>query len=332
MGAFADWQPIYAEHGLATFPVREKRPAVSHYLKMGLRASAQLPRRFANDDAFGIACRPNKIVVLDVDAPDEKLLADAICEFGETPFIVRSGSGNFQAWYRHNGEKRRVRPDPSRPIDILGDGFVVAAPSKSAKGDYSIIRGSLDDLRRLPTMRQSSAAQAVQSDPASLKVREGERNQTLWRKCMVVAKECGEVGELMGKAVEMNRAMFYEPLPDEEVLRIVASAWAKETSGDNWFGRGGRVVLDAAEVDGLLNSDPDAFLLLTVLRRHHWRREFVIANAMAETMPCGGWRRQRFTTARRRLIELGTIEEVRAASPQLGPAVYKFKVGNNGHQ
>ena len=34
---FADAQPIYAEHGIATFPVTElKAPAVRGYLKMGL--------------------------------------------------------------------------------------------------------------------------------------------------------------------------------------------------------------------------------------------------------------------------------------------------------
>lgn len=40
---FATWQPIYAEHGIPTFPVRfvdgDKKPAVASYLKMGLPAS-----------------------------------------------------------------------------------------------------------------------------------------------------------------------------------------------------------------------------------------------------------------------------------------------------
>ena len=39
-----------------------------------------------------------------------------------------------------------VRPDPGKPIHILGDGFVVCPPSLSAKGRYEIIRGSLDYL------------------------------------------------------------------------------------------------------------------------------------------------------------------------------------------
>lgn len=320
-GLFAEWQPRYAERGIPLFPVRDKRPAVKHYLRAGLRASEQFARKFADVPAFGFACRRNRITVLDVDSPDERLLADALDEFGPTPIIVRSGSGNFQAWYRHNGERRRVRPD-HRPIDILGDGFVVAPPSIGSKGSYGIIQGSLDDLASLPTMRRVAA-----NDPPLEKVETGKRNQTLWRECMKRARDCGSISELMEVAMQSNLATFYEPLPDQELLRIVASAWAKELAGDNWFGRGCRVVLDAAEIDGLLNTDPDAFMLLTVLRRHHWGRQFVIANAMASIMPRGGWTRQRFAAARRRLIEAGAIEEIRPASRHNGPAVYQFKGG-----
>ena len=320
-GVFAEWQPRYAEHGIATFPVRDKRPAVKGYLRAGIRASQQFASKFPSEAAFGLACRKNLITVLDVDSSDERLLADALDEFGPTPFIVRSGSGNFQAWYRHNGERRRVRPD-RRPIDILGDGFTVAPPSIGSKGSYGNISGSLDDLASLPTMR------APANDPSPLEqIETGRRNQTLWRECMARARDCGSLSELMEVAVQQNRAIFFEPLPDQEVLRIVASAWSKELAGENWFGRGSRVVLDAAEIDGLLNSDPDAFLLLTMLRRHHWRRQFVIANALAATMPRGGWPRQRFAAARRRLIEAGAIEEIRPASRHSGPAVYQFKGG-----
>lgn len=325
-GVFAEWQPRYAERGIATFPVREKRPAVSGYLKMGVSASQQLAIKFSNDNSFGLACRRNRISVLDIDAPDERLLADALSEFGPSPFIVRSGSGNWQAWYRHNGETRRIRPDPSRPIDILGDGFVVAPPSEVVRGRYSIVEGSLDDLDRLPPMRRP---RVPQHDPASTsqRIESGKRNQGLWRACMKAARECPDVSELMRRAIEMNGAMFYEPLPDEEVLRIVASAWSYELSGSNKLGRAGRVEFDAEEVDDLVSSDPDAFLLLTVLRRHHARGErFLIANAMHERM---GWRRQRLTAVRSRLEQRGLVREVSPYTPK-SPAVYEFRVSKNG--
>lgn len=327
-GVFSSWQPLYAELGIATFPVREKQPAVRGYLKLGLRASGQLAVKFPNHDAFGLACRRNNITVLDIDAPDERLLADALSDFGPTPFIVRSGSGNYQAWYRHNGEKRHVRPDATRPIDILGDGYVVAPPSAAAKGPYSIIQGSLDDLSRLPVMRRSEPATGSCPDavPAE-KIDTGRRNQGLWRACMTHARRCHDIAELMKAAVEMNQTMFYEPLPDDEVLRIVASAWAKESCGQNWFGRCGVVAFDAHEIDNLLTADSDGFLLLTVLRRYHRPGEqFAIANGMHTLM---GWRRQRFTDTRARLERRGLIREVRPYTPR-SAAVYELRVSRNG--
>ncbi len=328
MSTFSEWQPRYASLGIPTFPVRNKRPAVRGYLKIGIGASQQFAMKFAAEDAFGLACRRNGITVLDVDAPDERLLADAMSEVGPTPFVVRSASGNFQAWYRNGGERRRVRPDPKRPIDILGDGFVVAPPSRSSKGSYEIISGGLDDLANLPTMRSPGAPSGISLAHDMQPLMEvGQRNDALWKHCMSKAHHCSNIDVLMEEAMSFNRTQFYEPLSDGEVLRVVASSWAKELSGANWFGRGGRVIFDTAEVDELLHQEPDAFMLLTILRRHHWGREFVVANAMAEGMPKGGWRRQRLAAARQRLMDLGVIEEVRPANRQIGPAVFRFKGG-----
>lgn len=329
-GIFAEFQPQYAEHRIATFPVRDKRPAVSGYLKMGLQASRRLVAKFATAEAIGFACgERSRITVVDVDSPDERLLADALQEFGTTPFIVRSGSGNHQAWYRHNGERRHIRPDKSRPIDILGGGFVVAPPSRTSRGSYGIIGGSMDDLAALPYIRGlASVATTLDTLQNGQRIECGRRNQFLWRECMKKARDCPNVEQLMGFAVKANQSSFYEPLADEEVLRIVASAWAKETSGDNLFGRGGRVVIPTDQIDKLLKSYPDAFILLTILRRHHWGRSFVCANAMAETMPGGGWSRLRFAAARLRLEEVGEIELVRPASRQSGAAIFRFKGGS----
>jgi hypothetical protein len=51
-----------------------------------------------------------------------------------------------------------------------------------------------------------------------------------------------------------------------------------------------------AELDNMLASprDQDAWLLLTLLRRHHWGREFKLANATHESL---GWTLRRFKAA-----------------------------------
>lgn len=359
MGLFAEWQPAYGAHGIATFPVRDKRPAVKGYLKIGDRVSGQLALKFANDNAFGFACKSSRITVLDIDAPDERLLADALDQHGPTPLIIRSGSGNFQAWYRHAGERRKVRPDPAKPIDILGDGFVVAPPSQGSKGQYQIIAGTLDDLDRLPTMKglnsdpnkkqntlspfiqgglddletlkplryPSQHTNKKQNTPSPLpspppvgasEKSDGARNDTLWRECMKLARGSRNIEELMVRAMEHNQS-FYEPLPADEVLKIVASAWGYECEGKNWFGHGARIVFDADEFDDL-GQDP--FFLLATLRRHNWGRDFVLANSMAASL---GWGLPRFQAARKLLIGRGKIECIHPGGRGPNdPPVYRF--------
>src|SRR5262249_22503275 len=152
-GVFAEWQPVYAEHNSPTFPCRpDKRPAVTNYGRFGLPASKQIATS-SEANAFGFMCgKRSGVTVLDVDTTDERVLADAVDRHGRTRIIARSGSGHFQAWYRHAGERRLIRPRRDVPIDILGGGFVIAPPSRVASGSYQFIQGSLDDLESLPTL------------------------------------------------------------------------------------------------------------------------------------------------------------------------------------
>ena len=154
--AFSQYQPIYAEHGIATIPCDlQKRPLVRQPQKFGVDASAKIAIRFPDAQAFGYyAGARNGISVLDVDTANENILAAAIDRHGSSPIIVRTGSGKFHALYRHNGERRSIRPWTDLPIDVLGSGLCIAPPSTVVKGQYQIIEGSLDDLDRLPIMRK----------------------------------------------------------------------------------------------------------------------------------------------------------------------------------
>jgi hypothetical protein len=89
MGVFSDWQPIYEAHDVPTFPVRvangDKKPAISGYLKVGLGTSRKLVSKFSGEDSFGFALKRARITILDVDTPDERVLADALDRHGPTP-------------------------------------------------------------------------------------------------------------------------------------------------------------------------------------------------------------------------------------------------------
>src|SRR5262249_25727048 len=93
-GLFAEWQPRYAERGIPTFPVREKRPAIRGYLKLGSATSARLAKKFPDADAIGFTLgKRSKITVLDVDTPDETVLADALNQYGQIRDLLDRGFG-----------------------------------------------------------------------------------------------------------------------------------------------------------------------------------------------------------------------------------------------
>jgi hypothetical protein len=180
--SFSSAQPIYAERGIVTFPVRfdpvtlRKRPAVRGFLKIGPDRSRELVTKFPNTDGIGFATNQhNGVTVLDIDTTDERVLADALSRHGSTPLVARTGSGKFHGYYRHNGERRRIRPWRGLAIDLLGTGGFVVAPPSEVNGAYSFIQGSLDDVDRLPVLRNLD-----QEKP----VKEGARNSALWRHCM----------------------------------------------------------------------------------------------------------------------------------------------------
>jgi hypothetical protein len=60
-----------------------------------------------------------------------------------TPLTIQTASGKFHNYYRYNGEGRMIRPWHDLPVDILGGGQVVAAPTELANSEYKIIRGTL---------------------------------------------------------------------------------------------------------------------------------------------------------------------------------------------
>jgi len=222
IGVFSKWQPRYAERGIATFPVTaEKTPATKGYLQTGIRGSAQLAEKFQHADAFGFACgRQSKVTLVDVDTADEKVLADALSVYGDTPIISRTASGGCHAWYRHNGEQRRIKRPGDLPIDILGGGYAVAPPSQIAKGAYEFLQGGLDDLDRLKPMAALPSQPISVPLPAKwLGMREGDgRNTALWECCMRTGGGAS-LDRMMEIARNANQT-FMEPLMDAEVVKV----------------------------------------------------------------------------------------------------------------
>ena len=335
-GVFAASQPVYAAHGIATFPLNDqKKPAVSNYQKMGLPASSRLADRFRNANGFGFMTDArSRITVLDVDTTDERVLADAMIRHGSTPVVARTASGKFHAYYRHNGEHRKIRPFNDLPIDLLGNrGYVVAIPSRLGKGAYSFLQGSLDDLDRIPVMRGldpdmcSSASQIPAAMPkgkpeVELPVLEGIRSVTLWRWCMqqLSLKE-HDIDAIVAAAIIRN-STFTPPLPESDVVRDATSAWEKTAKGLNRFGKHGSHLPSTAVND--MVRDPYLLALISWLQAENAPSStFWVADGLADKL---GWPRRQLANARRKAVETGWIVPLNAPSPGC-PVSYRWGAG-----
>jgi hypothetical protein len=330
-GIFAQYQPQYAERGIATFPVSSaKRPLIRGWPKVGLKGSAELAGKFTDADAFGyVTGRRSNVTVLDIDSTDSKVAEDAIRRHGQPGIVTRTASGKLHLLYRYNGERRRIRPFPELPIDVLGDnGQALAAPSKIERGQYRIVHGHLDDLDHLTPMVGIEAPSIASEEPSAESIRVGRRNTELWRWCMKQAHTCDNRMALVSMAQAFNETHCSPQLDEEEILTIASSAWRYTERGDNRFGQHG-AYFDAGEVACMIMcQDQDAFVLLAFLRAKQgpWST-FMVANGLTETFV--GWSRKRLAAARHRLIELGYLTPLRQAG-RGHPALYRWADCNSG--
>ena len=310
---FAQHAGTYAAAGLPAFPVdtRSKRPAIRGWQKATparARLWASVPKLGAADGLGVVMGKPSGLVEVDVDAPGEAWLAAAVERFGETPVTIRTASGKAKLWYRHNGEGRRIRPFAGLPVDVLGAGFTVAPPSwrEDLGAAYAFRTGGLDDLGRLPRINPAAL------DPGSPAeaVRQGERNDRLWRWAMTQAWHCDDVEALIDAAATWASAMP-DPLSAVEVERCARSAWRYETTGRNFLGLRKPQVTEGDRTMDALIDDPEAYSLFQLLDRWHGRRKhFAIAPAAMAEARNPPWHRTRIARARDVLIERGYLVEL----------------------
>jgi Bifunctional DNA primase/polymerase, N-terminal len=282
---------------------------------LALRGSRKLAEKFRDANAFGYAPGARTGIVL-VDIDDKKYGIERVEEeFGTTPVVIKTPGGHHLA-YRHRGESRRIRPYPDKPIDIIGGGYVVAPPSRVAKGEYEIVRGSLQDPKNLPPL-----AKFLDGIRWS-KMREGDGRYVAMRHaCQREVRYVDSYEDLADWATTHNQD-FASPLSDVEVQHAVDWAWTVQQEGRNWAGQSQRITVEAASLKLVMSGGPDAVFLLMDLKAHHWgHKRFVIATrAMVDRYGLGFTRLRR---ARDALAELGIIKLIDRATPTR-PATYAW--------
>jgi hypothetical protein len=297
MGAYAQAADTLAARGLAVIPCGGddgKRPLVKWETLTAATAAANSSawaKRY-RDANVAVLTGPSSLAVVDVDGNSS--LAEAMeRRCGPTPLVTRTPRGGTHLWYRAQGERTTTRLY-GLAVDVRAQGGVIVAPPsvRPDGGSYEIIRGSFDDLERLPTAHLGSL-------PIRGDVEEGRRNIALFMEVMAAAHRCESETELLVHAEVLNESRCNPPLPHPEVIGVVRSAWKYTTRGRNWVhGGGGGVLVHHREVD-LLLGNPDALCLLVFLRKTHAGTGLEVfplaAKAMAEAraLPGWGWKRIR---------------------------------------
>jgi Bifunctional DNA primase/polymerase, N-terminal/Primase C terminal 1 (PriCT-1) len=316
---FGQWQPDYAERGLATFPVRiegaNKIPMTKGYLRTGIGGSTELAKKFPDAVAMGVVLNSH-LMIVDVDDPRESALADALSKYGNTPLIARTASKggyhcyfgeNAGAWQNYKGKRRAIKPDPDRPVDFLGTGFAVLPPSRTAKGRYEFIQGNLDDLNRLPPFQTIIPPKQGKEKEPDREVREGKRNNTLFDECRRRAKHCSSLDMLLGFA-RMRNSAYLPPMDDVEVIKTAKSAWKYEVEGRNYISQKAPFSLQSEFAFFLECGQLEAFALLAfLLDKNGPQARFWIANGMADAF---NWSRKCLSDARQFLLDAGYIIQV----------------------
>ena len=88
-----------------------------------------------------------------------------------------------------------------------------------------------------------------------------------------------------------------------EVIAAAKSVWKYQRENRNLVGRGRAVVLSHRLIDRLISENQDALILLTMLKRHNWGRDFILSKPMAG-MFC--WTLPRWYRARDFLVRCGS--------------------------
>jgi hypothetical protein len=280
-------------------------------------------------DAEGLACLAgprNKITVVDIDArgvEGERLLADIQSEIGPSRFIVRTGGGGFHAYYRHNGEGRKIRFDPRRPVDLLGGGQIVLPPSLGSKSRYEIIQGRLDDLASLTTITSATALAVPAQEArafADMRANSG-RNNALFDTLRREARQLPPVLDVfVDRAHDINK-QFGEPMTDSSVVNTAKSVFRYVETGQLRTGEHGAWFKRTQAQD--LAKDPYLAALLMWLKAENGPdAEFLVADGLAEPKYLD-WPRERLQQARRRAIVDGWIVQIRKPARRLA-ALYRW--------
>lgn len=232
----------YAARGWYVLPCVPggKLPATQHGYHEASRDPAQIDAwwNFNPNYNVAVAVGPSGLVDLDVDVGVKKdgtpkrgreSLAEIESELTAT-LLAETPSGGIHAIY--------ARPDGVEPkriigfrdgLDLIGDGYFVAAPSFSSEKGRYYQWTQLAPIAPLPPFLANVTRQRPQEKVSELgtPIVEGGRNNALF-KLGCALRDTGISREALARALDFeNHARFSPPLPDPEVVTIIDSIMSR---------------------------------------------------------------------------------------------------------
>jgi hypothetical protein len=173
----------------------------------------------------------------------------------------------------------------------------------------------VDDLKHAEPLVLPDDVAAVE-EPAEgtrTKIKEGNRDNSLWRACMIMAKKAQTFDELLAFARSYNEEYMQPPLSDSIASQKALQAWHYEQMGTNAFGQRSIIIPER-----LGDLGPDALFLYGRLQREHfWRDQFTMPSTYGASSGMG---RRRLNNATRELIAARAIRRLTRGGKHKGDA------------
>lgn len=342
-GPFAKYAGAYLAAGLMPVPcggTDGKRPLVPWGDLNVDVARNRLDAMVRRHGGANVGVVTGTFTVVDVDDP--AYIDAMLYRCGDTPVIGRTPRGGHHLWYQGRGERTVTRLD-DLPVDVRGMGGLVVVPPSVRPSDgipYVWEGGGLEDLPFAPPVAESALPLANErARPGGLelsplpggsgipptKIKVGQRNHATFLHAMQTAHRCRTADELRALVHQFNVEINSPPLPEQEVESVVNSALKYQTEGRNHVGRG-RYFPVTLTIFDLLNAEPDALLLLTLLRFKHGQREqpFAVSSKALSDSGLLPWGPRKITKARNVLVAKGFLVRVRYSRGKGDPHQYVF--------
>jgi hypothetical protein len=350
---FSDNAEILLRQGYSPLPVRGKCPAIKEWQRHCLNPPAEwiLKKWVSQFPTYNVGAACGHLVALDIDDETEEgalaLQERAFEALGETPLIRVGRAPRRVLLYRATEPFGSIK---EKEAQVLGRGtqVVLFGLHPTTKRPYTWLCATPLDipLKDLPSISEAGArrwlgrqscqpridkrtvaesGKAVAVPLEGQDVREGGRNDFIFAAALGLAASVASFDDLLARLLGINEALCLPPLPAQEIRRAAKSAWGYREGG-HLFQQCGQAnaVTEAAEFQ-CLKDEPNAFVLLTLLRLNHGIRQepfAIVKEAMSRAKLIANWSGKIYAQARDVLLDRRFIELVREGGGRGNPHRY----------